>query len=240
MTGGIDGRAIRRAMLVRAGTLGISDWSMLLAVTIGTNLLDFAAVAPPGGRSGPMFLLAAALRVVLVFWIIYVLLRRLTGTARPFRIDSGFWRLALLQLGLLIFAGLATRLGLILMGPHPTLAGQWLGALIGMALAGLLTIRLAAYHTALAVGAPFAALGPLWRNQKDATTGLVIAFVVLVLPIAALHLALTLVGLRIPMQPVPHTLLVVADGVVQAWQLILTLALATVAWRIAGSPARAG
>ncbi len=228
---------IRRATLATAVSLDKSGWLILLAVTVGTNLIDFAAVPAAGTPPGAAFLLAVLLRIALVFWLVYALLRRLTDTPGPLSVTIAFWRLALLQMILLIGVGLATRLGAIMTGPHPTLAAEWLGGLLAIALVGLLTIRLAAWHTALAVGEPFAALGPLWRGQRAITTPLALAFMVLVLPIAALHLALTLVGLRTPLSAPAHILLGIFDGLVQAWQLLLSLALGVVGWRFARNSA---
>jgi hypothetical protein len=230
---------VRRATIATATRLDGTSWLILLAVTVGTNLLDFAAVPSAGGRPGLGFLLAALLRVALVFWVSYTLLRRLAGTARPHAVTIAFWRLALLQLAMLIVVGLATRLAFIMAGPNPPLATAWLAGFLGLAGAGLLTIRILAWHTALAVGAPFAALGALWLAQKDAAGRIALAFVALILPVAALHLALTLVGIRIPLAPLPHLLVAVVDGIVQAWQLALTLGLAVVAWQIGGSPGAA-
>jgi hypothetical protein len=226
--------ATRRATIAVARTLDARGWAMLLAVTIGTNLIDFAVVAP-GERPGAAFAAAAFLRVALVFWIAYALLRRLAGVPEAERITPAFFRLALLQIGLAVLAGLGSRAGFAVAGPRADLAGEWLVALIAMTLIGLLTIRLLAWHAALAVGAPFGSIGPVWRAQRGGTMATAIGFLVLVVPFAALHLALTLIAVRVPLAAAPHVALGIVDGVVQAGQLLLSLALAIVAWRAAGS-----
>ena len=59
------------------------------------------------------------------------------------------------------------------------------------------------------------------------------AFAILVLPPAALHLAFTLIGVRVPVAAGPLAFLCIVDGLVSALQLALSSAVAAVALRLA-------
>jgi hypothetical protein len=208
----------------------------LLAGTVGTNLLDFATAPAPGARPDSGFVAAAAVRIVVVLWVSYGVQRHLAGGTQAFQPKAALARFSLLQIALLVGFGLATRLGIIMQGPGPApLATQWLFALVPAAFYALFTIRLLAWSAALAVGEPFAALGRVWRGQSGHDLGLCSAYLSLVLPVAAIHLAMTLVALKIAMGAETRLVLAVVDGLFQALQLGLTCALGAVALRIARS-----
>lgn len=236
----VRGMTVLRATLAALPTLGRLVALMLLAATIGTNLLDFASMPASGARPTVPFLAAAIVRVVLVFWIAYAVQRRLTATPCPFAVQPSFWRFCVLEVVLFVGFGICVKLALMAAGTSPPLATEWLASFLALALWSLATIRTLAWVAALGAGAPFAALPRLWRAQTGMDLALIGAFCALVLPPAAIHLALTLVGLKVPLPPKPKLALLLCDGMVQALQLAFTCALAAVAWRIARSVEGAG
>jgi cytochrome b len=226
--------SVTQATIAVARTIRPVPLAALLAATVGTNLLDFATIPAVGTRPDAGFALAAIVRIVAVFWVSYAVQRHLAGGAQPFRPSLALGRFVLLQLALLIGFGLATRLGLIVQGPGPNpLAARWLYAFLATTLYALLTIRLLAWNAALATDAPFGALGPVWRGQTGRLGAIAGGFVSLILPIAALHLAFTLVAAETVLSPEARLVVGVIDGVLQALQVALSCALGTVALRIA-------
>lgn len=218
---------------LRAPVMTAELWLATAFVTIGTNLLDFATVPLPGERPGALFAAAAAVRVLLVFWIGYAVARQMGGAADPWRPRLAFVRYSALSVALLILFGLATRIGLMLVPGERTIAGEWVAVLLVVAAWSVLTIRLVGWGPALALDAPFRDLPRLWAGLRGAGVALAMVFVQVVLPFAAIHYALTLVGVRLPLDTPALAALAVVDGVVSAVQLVLTVALGVVAWRIA-------
>lgn len=224
--------------LLKAPALDGFGWSVLAAVTIGTNLLDFASVPLAGAPPGVPFLFAALARAALLFWAGYAITRHMAGVPRAYAITPAFARYAAYSLLILAAFFVVVGGGTRLLGQDAPLERQWLTMLAGIALLGILTIRLLAWSAALATGAGFASLGSLWRAQRGRDLPIILAFVALVLPLAAIHLALTLVGIRLPLSANATAALAVVDGAVQALQLAITCALAVVAWRGAGGALR--
>jgi hypothetical protein len=203
----------------------------LLLATIGTNLLDFATVPAMGEKAGPGFVVAAFVRVVAVLWVSYSVQRHLAGGDRPFRPGLPLARFVALQIVLLVAMGIFTKGAAVMAGPAPDLAAQWLFGFLALALLSLLTIRLLAWNGALAMGEPFSALGAVWRGQAGKLGPIIGVLVGLILPVAAIHLALTLVAIKLPLPAEGRLALGVIDGLVQALQLGLSCALGAVAWK---------
>ncbi|MDO6413777.1 hypothetical protein Q4F19_05230 [Sphingomonas sp. BIUV-7] len=230
---------VTRASLALLGRLRGPMLAALLAVTIGTNLIDFATAPAAGQRPDMAFALAALLRVALVFWISFVVQRRIVDPRGGFRIGPDFWRFSLLQILLLIGMIAVRAATLKVTPPAPALAGEWLANFIGLAAWGLIAIRLLAWNAALAAGAPLGDLGHLWRNLRGHDVSLLGAFAILVLPFAALHVAFTLISVRVEIPRGPLAFLGIVDGLVSALQLALSCAVAAVALRLAtGGEAR--
>lgn len=230
---------LARASIALLSRLRGATLVALLAVTIGTNLLDFATIPAAGERPGSAFAISATIRVILVFWISFVVQRRLVDPRAGLGIAVGFWRFVLLQL-LFVVGMIAVRAAVLkLSPPAPDLAGEWLANFIGLAIWGVIAIRLLAWNAALAAGAPFSELAPLWHGLRGQDAALIGAFVMIVLPPAALHLAFTLIGVRVAIAPAPLAFLNIVDGLVSALQLALNCAVAAVALRLAtGAQAR--
>ncbi len=226
--------SIRRSTLATLATLRPDVLVALLVATVGTNLLDFATAPAPGDAIGAGFVAAAFVRIVLVFWIGYAVQRNLSGGAQPLRPAIALARFCALQVVLLVGFGMATKLGAIMQGTGEVpLARQWLFGFLAMAFYALFTIRLLAWNAALAMGERFDRLVPLWRVQARALGRIGGAYVALILPITAIHLAMTLVALKTPMTTDLRLGLAVVDGLFQALELGLTCALGAVAWRVA-------
>ena len=226
------GGTIERATLRRATGLDTRAWTVLLLATIGTNLLDFASAPPPGVPRDGSFLAAIAVRVIVVFWASYALQRRVLDVPRPYLVTWGLARFVALQIALLVPVALAARAAAALTGTDASPVAQWLATFIMLALVGLVLIRLLAWNAALARGERFGALPAIWHGQKGASGRLAQAFAVLVLPAAAVHLAMTMGALRMP-HGLARLAIVLADGGVQAWQLLATLALSAIALDVA-------
>jgi hypothetical protein len=218
-----------------AALRGISPamWLAVLIATTGTNLLDFLTLPQPGAKPDVAFIASVAIRVVVVLWIAYALQRQLGGGNRPFRPSLAMARFVALTIAGLILSALFAKLATIARGPGPVpLATDWLYAFVAMALLGLLTIQLLAWTCALAVGQPFRALPAIWSGQQGHVGAIAGAYVGLVLPIAAAHLALSIAVVRLPIGPQALIIIGVIDGIVSAFQLAMTDALAAVAWRL--------
>lgn len=96
--------------LARSPRMGAAWWALAIAVTSGTNLLDFLAAARPGAATSAAFAVAAVIRLALVFWLSYALIRQLAGEARPAAPTAAFGRFALFQLGMVVLLGGAVGL----------------------------------------------------------------------------------------------------------------------------------
>jgi hypothetical protein len=229
----VTASAVMRAAIAILPRLGREGLVALLAVVIGTNLLDFVTAPAPGTTPNATFALAALIRIGCVFWIGYVVQRKLAGGDTAFAVGPALWRFAALQI-LTLLGMLVVRLILLrIVPPAPTLVGEWMANLVALALWALIAIRLLAWNAALSIEAPFAALPQVWRGQSGHDGAIAGAFVGLVLPAAAFHLALTLVAVRMQMAPQSRITIAVIDGLVSALQLALTCAIGAIALRLA-------
>ncbi|QJU57545.1 hypothetical protein HL653_06845 [Sphingomonas sp. AP4-R1] len=232
----VTASAVMRAAVLSLGRIGFDGLAALLLVVIGTNLLDFLTAPAPGATPDAAFALAAIVRIGSVIWIGYVVQAKLVGSRAAFLIGTAFWRFAALQIAALLGMMLVRLIILRIAPPAPTLVGEWTSNLVGLAIWGLLSIRLLAWNAGLAADAPFGALGAIWRGQSGHDGAIAGAFIGLALPPAAFHLALTLVAVRMTMSPQSHVTIAVLDGLFSALQLALTCAIGAVALRLASRP----
>lgn len=230
---------------VRAGILaglraGGAEFAMLAAfVAVATNLIDFATVPAPGEGVTGAFVAAAIIRVLSVFYVTYVLQRRMAGTAAPFRPGAAFLRFFLVSIVGAVLFGLVTGGGVRLAGTRDAaLETQWLVTLALGAAWNVLIIRLVGWTAALANDAPFRVLPDVFRASRRAALPLALAFIQIILPFAAIHLALTLLSVRLPLSGTALAALALIDGVVSAAQLLLGCALAVFAARLPFDRAR--
>jgi hypothetical protein len=242
MTARVSTAEVRAGILAGLRTAG-AEFAMLAAfVAVATNLLDFATVPAPGeGATGP-FLVAVIVRVLGVFYVTYAIQRRMSGTAAPFRLGVPFLRFFLVVMLSAVLFGLVTGGGARLIGSREmALETQWLATLGLGAAFNLLVIRLSGWAPALANGGPFKALPKFFRATRGAALPMILAYCQIILPFAAIHLALTLLGVRLPLSGTAYAALGLIDGVVSAAQLMLTCALAVFAFRLGterGGPLR--
>lgn len=224
--------SIRRDTLATLRAIRVDGLGALLVATIGSNLLDFAT--PSIGRIEVTDIVAAIIPIVITFWASYAVQRQLAGSTRPFHPGMAMARFGALQILLLAGYGLATRLGTIMQGPGEVpLATQWLFGFLALAFYALFTIRLLAWNAALAMGEPFTMLSGLWRRQGGHLAAIGGAYIALILPVTAIHLAVTLVALKIDMTANLRLTLAIVDGLFQTLELGLASALGVVAWRLA-------
>src|SRR3712207_6613219 len=84
--------------LLRLPHMTTAWWLLAIAITGGTNLLDFIAAAQPDAGRTPLFAVAALLRVGLVFWLGYAVIRHFAGEPSPMKITAAFFRFALFMI----------------------------------------------------------------------------------------------------------------------------------------------
>jgi hypothetical protein len=219
-------------MAARAKGLPVSWWLLVVAITAGTNALDFFAAAGPDAKRSLPFILSALVRVLLVFWLGYALLRKLARERAPMRIGMPFLRVVLFMLGTAALMAAATGIGAKAGGGDPrsftAAVVMWL-VMTGISLA---LVRLYAWLAALAVGDR--RLGPMgaWRGLAGCHAGLALAYLAVSL-VAALHSALTRLALLPGLPRASLGGLALADGLVSGVQQGLASALAVAAWRVA-------
>jgi hypothetical protein len=223
---------VPRAMLKLAGSLGAGWWLLAAAITSGTNLLDFFAAAQPDAARSLLFVAAALVRALLVFWLAYALIRRMAGTAEPMKPTFAFLRFALFMLGTVFVLGAATGLGTVITGAPADSAAAGIAAFLIITLVSVALVRLFAWQAALAVGDR--TLGPAgaWRGLAGLMGGLVAAYLI-VAAVSAAHGFLTRLAIASADAPAALVALAVVDGLVSAVQLMLGCALAVAAWRLA-------
>ena len=211
--------------------------AVLLATIAATDFMAFLA-AQSAAAAFPRPLTMALRLAGILFALVAIYRILLPGAARPWRIDLPLLRyvgagLALLMM--VIGCQLAVARGLV------PLFADGLGAAGAMAVkAGLVgavaiacvfaALRLQPWLIALATGRP--GLGALesWRGMHGKTRALVGGWLVLVLPLFALHLAISAVALSARN---PALLLGLAgfDGIVATAQTLLASALLVTAYR---------
>lgn len=229
-----------RARDARAGIMaGVRaagpEFAMLAAFAgIATNLLDIATTPGPDEPVAVPLAVAAVVRVLLVFFAAYAIQRRMAGVPGALRVTGGFARFFLFSLIFGVLSGLLTALGAQYSErAGMDLAGRWLAVLGITALWGVLVVRLTAWGPALATEAGFRALPGLLRRLRGTGVPLAMAYLQVVLPFAAIHSALMLIGTQLPLSGNSFAALALIDGVVSAAQLLLGSALAVFAWRLA-------
>jgi hypothetical protein len=211
--------------------IGPGWWLLAVAVTTGTDILDFVTLPRPEAHSGAALAVAVLLRVALLFWAGYALLRRLAGRRHPMRLTPGIGRFALFTLAMLIVFAVVSQI--VLAGvAGDSLATRWLAMFAVAAVWGIATIRLIGLSAAFANGIEWRAAGGVVRATRGHAPALAACFAQIILPFAAIHLALTLLAVELPLAPRALVALAVLDGAVSAVQLLLTLALSHAAWRI--------
>lgn len=217
--------------------MGGGWWLIAIAITSGTNLLDFFAAAQPDAARTSFFAVAALIRIVAVFWLGYALLRRLADVPAPWKPTLALGRFALFGLGIIVAMVLAGLLAALITGVDARAISTGIVTFLLMTLFAILIIRLYAWQAALAVGDR--SLGPrrIWRALSGVTGSLIAAYLIVAV-VAAVHSVLTRLAIASADSSLTLILLALLDGLVSALQMVLMAGLSVTAWRIA--KARAG
>lgn len=227
-----EGKGFIGRMVAGAKALPLGWWLLAAAITSGTNTLDFVAAAEPDGKRSAFFAAAAALRIALIFWLAYALLRKLAGAERPMRIGMPFLRLSLYMIATIVVVAAAGALGAFASDGDPLNPFAVFVSWIAMSLAGIALVRLYAWQTALAVGDRTLGLQGGWRSLAGCHIALALAY----LPIAAIALVHSLLT-RLALSPGRSRdelfALAACDGILSAVQLVLSASLAVQAYRTA-------
>lgn len=232
---------IRRAVIahLKPPFVAVEMWLAALAVTTATNLIDFAVMPMVGQGGNAPLIIAAVARVVAIFWVGFAIVRRMAGVARPFAMGMPLARYLALTLLLGIGFGLFSQIASVAAGAEAEMADIWVAHILACAIWYVFTIGLLAWQAALAVDDRAVGLKGLFARQQGLLMPLWLAYVAIILPFAAIHAALTLVGAKLALSTNALAALALVDGAVSAVQLVATCALAVVAWKLA-SPLREG
>ena len=225
--GGFIGR-----MVAGAKALPVGWWLLAAAIAAGTNALDFLAASEPDAKRSAFFAVAVVLRVALIFWLAYALLRKLAGAERPMRIGMPFLRLTLFMIATVVVLGVVGALGALARDGDPLNPFAFVVTWLAVSIVALALIRLYAWQAALAVGDRTLGLDGAWRSLARSHGALAIAY----LPIAAIalvHSLLTRMALSPGASREELLLLAGVDGIVSAVQLVLSCSLAVEAYRAA-------
>jgi len=232
-------RGVRRGVLADAAParLGMGWWLVVLAVCIGAGMLDLATL--PGVRRGSgIWIVIAIARVLTVLAVAYAVVRRIMRATPRHRDWQTFPRFVGLTVVLAIGFTMTQKIGAIAVNQlgEGNLANRWLAMLLVSAFWSVLLIRATAWSAALAAGRKFRVLPSLWRSLSGKWPILAIVYLQVILPLVAVHLALTLLSIELVLPHHTQIGLALIDGVVSATQLILTAALQQAALVLADRP----
>jgi hypothetical protein len=210
-------------------------WLISGLAVIGVTIFRLATTPLPGEALVGVARFSGLFQLVVVLVLTYVLHRAAAQATPAFRFGMPLARFALLFVGLLIVAMLMLGLAGLLMPASARLADVWLAALAASTVASLVTLPLAPWQTALAVGDR--TLGPAggWQGLRGHFAGFLGAYLAIVTPFFAIHLALTLL-LDDPQSTLAGTVLigvVAVDSAASLGQLVLTVGLGVAAWTVA-------
>lgn len=228
---------VRRALLAQMSprALPAELWLAAIFVMTGANLLDFA-VAGGSALGGSALIGSTLLRIIAVLWIGHALIRAMAGAPRPFAPGMTLLRYGAITLLLLVGFGIFARIAVVAAGPDAEIANQWLAMVIANGIWAGFTIGLLAWQAALAIGDRGVPLRGLYARQRGTLLPLWLAFAAIVLPFAAIHGALVIIGGRLALSGTALAALALIDGIVSAIQLVAACALTVVAWRLASPP----
>jgi hypothetical protein len=210
-------------------------WLLLIAVAAGTEVALFAIV-PEGGRNSAAAVGAIlAVRALGAMYLTAAMIRRLAGTPAPWRLDFGFawfvlWEIAILAL---VEAGAVgvVRGGGTVMQPVFHRAFAAFAAGIVTPLADLLSLRLAAWAVVKTAAVGDTTLRASWRATRGQWGGAAAAYLVLVLPLFALHLAATAWPKTEAPAPALQHEAAIGDGLLSAVLAGMLVALYVTIWR---------
>jgi hypothetical protein len=224
---------IRRGLFARLRIAGPEYWALAAFATIVANLIDFAALPFPGEAPGTGVVMANGVRVLLVLAAGYAILRRMAEVPQPLAPGIALMRFAAFSILSLVAIGTLTQLiGRTTGIADQPLSTQWLVMFSAAAVLGLVVIAVSPVGPALAAGLPFRGVPDVVRRTRGMRLPLAAVFLQCVLPFAAVHIALTLVGARLPLSGRAIAALALIDGLVSAAQMLFAAALYVTAWRM--------
>jgi hypothetical protein len=218
-------RALR--LLLTGPAMGAVGWAALIAVLIGTNLLDFATLPRPGEMPGAPFFAAVLLRIVGVFGIAFFIERRFAGGGRALPALLRF--VPVFMIVILILPALANLVAVAVLGPGSDPIAVWL---LPVAVAAALAVGFVGLLPMLAAAAGGQGLRGMVRALRSAgrpAWPLRLAYLTTVTPLAATHTLLTRVAMTVT--PGEQIAVGIVDGLVSALQLACLLGLAALGWR---------
>ncbi|WP_380872876.1 hypothetical protein ACFB49_37720 [Sphingomonas sp. DBB INV C78] len=232
---------IRRAVMdhLKPPFMPAELWLIVLFVTTATNLIDFAVKPDPGMAETPLFVAAMVVRVIAVFWINFAIIRRMAGITNPFAPGLPLLRFGALTFLLAAGSGIFAVVANVAAGAEAEIADRWMARILSLMIWTAFTIGLFAWQAALAIDDPEFKLQGMHQRQRGKLTPLWLAFAAIILPFAAIHVALTMIGVKLALSPAALAALALVDGAASTVQLVATCALAVVAWKLA-SPLREG
>ena len=209
-------------------------WIALLIVATGTNVIDLVYGATGAYGFSQLQIISLAVRLVGIFWILAVALRGMMDSPeRPWAVDRGIAFFLLWQFVILVLQNVLS-FTFAHLGPQiaPRLeaeAGSFLFSLIvsalGIPLIDLLSLRFAPWAVARTARISDVTFGKAWNGARGHWGAACVTYVVLVLPLSAIHYALTAWITSSNMFPADKLNFAVLDGVESSVLAIMLLAL---------------
>ena len=224
---------IRRRLFARLRDAGPEYWAIAAFAAIIANLIDFAAAPDPTVGPEASFFVAAILRLVLVIGAGYAIMRRMADVPRPLLPGIALLRFAAFSIVTLALIVMLTQsIGLGTGIAEQPLSTQWLIRFSAAAILGVVVIAVSPVGPALAGGIPFRGILDVVRRTRGMRLALAAVFLQCVLPFAAVHIALALIGARLPLSGRAIAALALIDGMVTGMQMLFAAALSATAWRM--------
>ena len=211
-------------------------WIALLIVATGTNVVDLVYGATGAHGFSQLQIISLAIRLIGVFWILAIALRGMMDSPeRSWAIDRGIAFFLLWQFVILVLQN-ALSFAFVHLGPQiaPRLeaeAGSYLFSLVvsalGLPVIDLLSLRFAPWMVARTARISSVTFGKAWKGTRGHWGAACGAYIVLVLPLSAVHYALTAWISSSNMLPADKLNFAVLDGVESCALAIMLIALYT-------------
>ena len=214
-------------------------WLGMIVVATGTDLVDLVFGAATSGLSDVQ-IVSLVLRFAGVFWLAAVAIRKMVrGPERPWSLDRGFaflfiWQIAIFALeGIVSFLLAMTKNAVAPVVPmriDPYILTMLFTAL-ATPIVDLLSLRIAPWLVGKTARVPETTLRTAWRGMRDNWGAAARAYLVLVLPLFAVHFGLTAWLQHAQMPQQLKLQWTVFDGVESIVMLMLLLSLFVASFR---------
>ncbi|HEY0105891.1 MAG TPA: hypothetical protein VGB91_07385 [Rhizomicrobium sp.] len=211
-------------------------WLLLLVAATGTNLVDLVYGVQPGHKFSALQVVSVAVRLVGVYWLAAVALRRMVGhPAKAWAPDRGVAFLVLWTIGLFVVeqaggVGLVVAAKAFQVGQANARVTVVLCIALATVIVDLAVLRIVPWPVARTARVREFIFGAAWRGMRGKWRAAAGAYLVLVFGLFALHLGLTA---WLQLAPPPRPLLIgwtVFDGVESVMFLMMALALNATAY----------